>query len=113
MIAVIWTDWYAYHVARLRALTRHSGLQGQVLGIELVGGCGEHAGLRFRTEERHGLPINTLLPNADWGTAGQRRLVVELWRKLRAGRSRNGAGPRLLHASRRLCGGVGQDASAP
>jgi len=83
VIAVIWTDWYAYHIARLRALSDHSMLRGKVLGIELVGGCGEHAGLRFRSDERQGLPIETLMPQADWRTAGQGRVGVELWRKLR------------------------------
>lgn len=83
MIAVIWTDWYAYHVARLRALAEHSALRGKVMGIELVGGCGEHAGLRFRTEDRGGLPIETLMPAADWSNTRQPRLAVELWRKLR------------------------------
>lgn len=82
MIAVIWTDWYAYHVARLRAL--NTGLNGGVVGIELVGGCGEHSGLCFRSGEREGLSIKTLLPHADWGRARQPRLVLELWRKLRS-----------------------------
>jgi 1,2-diacylglycerol 3-alpha-glucosyltransferase len=83
MIAVIWTDWYAYHVARLRALTTHESLRGNVLGIELVGGCGMHAGLRFRTEDRGDLPIVTLLPEADWHGARQTRLALALWRRLR------------------------------
>jgi 1,2-diacylglycerol 3-alpha-glucosyltransferase len=84
VIAVIWTDWYAYHVARLRALDDHKILRGKVLGIELVGGCGMHSGMRFRSEERGCLPIDTLLPEMDWATAGQRRVAMALWRRLRA-----------------------------
>jgi len=82
MVAVIWTDWYAYHEARLRALTRHSGLRGNVVGIELVGGCGVHAGLRFRSDDRDDLPVVTLLPGADWRNGLQPRLARELWRRL-------------------------------
>jgi 1,2-diacylglycerol 3-alpha-glucosyltransferase len=84
VIAVIWTDWYAYHVARLRALDDHKILRGKVLGIELVGGCGMHTGMRFRSEERGCLPIDTLLPEMDWATAGQHRVAVALWRRLQA-----------------------------
>jgi 1,2-diacylglycerol 3-alpha-glucosyltransferase len=83
MIAVIWIDWYAYHVARLRALTDHALLRGNVWGIEMVGGCGVHGHLNFRSVDRENLPVTTLLPAANWRDAGQRRLSVEVWRKLR------------------------------
>jgi 1,2-diacylglycerol 3-alpha-glucosyltransferase len=83
VIAVIWTDWYAYHVARLRALAGHESLRGNVLGIELVGACGVHPGLRFRCEERTGLRIETLFPDKDWSGIPQPRLAMALWRKLR------------------------------
>lgn len=83
MIAVIWIDWYAYHVARLRALTEHSRLRGKVWGIEMVGGCGVHGHLNFRSVERENLPVMTLLPAANWRDAGQGRLSIALWRKLR------------------------------
>jgi 1,2-diacylglycerol 3-alpha-glucosyltransferase len=83
MIVVIWIDWYAYHVARLRALAEHRLLRGRVCGIEMVGGCGVHGQLNFRCEERKDLPVKTLLPAAHWGNAGQWRLGVEMWQNLR------------------------------
>jgi 1,2-diacylglycerol 3-alpha-glucosyltransferase len=82
MTAVIWIDWYAYHVSRLRALAEHESFQGSVTGIELVGGCGVHEGLKFRDEDRAGLPISSLFPTADWQKMGQLRLACALWRKL-------------------------------
>lgn len=82
MTAVIWIDWYAYHVARFRALVEHRKLKGQVSGIELVGGCGVHAGLTFREDDRVGLPIVSLLPEADWRSARQGRLARAVWRRL-------------------------------
>ena len=83
MIAVIWIDWYSYHVARLRALTEHALLRGKVCGIEMVGGCGVHGQLNFRNEERENLPVTTLLPAVNWRDASQRKLLVEVWRTLR------------------------------
>jgi glycosyltransferase involved in cell wall biosynthesis len=82
-VTVIWIDWYAYHVARLRALADHVLLRGRVSGIEMVGGCGMHDQLNFRSLERGNLPLMTLLPNENWRQAGQRRLSVRLWRTLR------------------------------
>lgn len=82
MTAVIWIDWYAYHIARFRALAEHRQLKGKVSGIELVGGCGVHAGLKFREDDRAGLPITSLMPAADWQTAGQARLALAVWKKL-------------------------------
>ncbi len=82
MTVVIWIDWYAYHVARFRALSEHRKLRGKVVGIELVGGCGVHAGLNFRESDRSGLPITSLLPTEDWQKAGQFRLARAVWRKL-------------------------------
>ena len=82
MVAVIWIDWYAYHLARLRALTEHDRLRGNVVGIELVGGCGVHPGMHFREEGRGELPVVTLLPGADWRKSLEPRLAVEVWRKL-------------------------------
>lgn len=83
MIAVMWIDWYAYHVARLRALTEHAQLRGRVCGIEIVGGCGVHDNLKFRSDERDDLPVTTLLPEGNWRDASQRKLSVKVWRKLR------------------------------
>jgi 1,2-diacylglycerol 3-alpha-glucosyltransferase len=79
-IAVIWIDWYAYHVARFRALVEHPRLQAS--GIELVGGAGVHGKLVFRATESGGLPITTLLPDHGWKDAGQWRLARKLWAKL-------------------------------
>ena len=81
-VAVLWIDWYAYHVARLRALTEHAALRGRVIGLEMVGGVGVHQGLLFRDGERASLPIRTLLPSMGWREAGQRRVAWEVWRAL-------------------------------
>lgn len=82
MTAVIWIDWYSYHVSRFRALAEHESLRRKVAGIELVGGCGVHAGLQFRDNDRSGLPIESLFPEADWRNMSQARLAWALWRKL-------------------------------
>ncbi len=89
-LAVIWIDWYAYHLARLRALTKNRRLRGRVVGIELVGGCGVHAGLAFRDNRRAGLPVVTLAPGVDWRRSLEPRLALHLWRKL------NQANPALV-----------------
>lgn len=82
LLAVIWIDWYAYHVSRFRALANHPALRDRVTGIELVGGAGVHGGLVFRAAEREDLPITTLLPGSSWREAGQKRLARLLWGKL-------------------------------
>jgi 1,2-diacylglycerol 3-alpha-glucosyltransferase len=82
--AVIWIDWYAYHVARFRALAESKHLQNRVHGLELVGGCGVHQHLRFREDDRGALPISTVLPHRSWQDAGG----VEIARKLCAELSR-------------------------
>ncbi len=82
MTAVIWIDWYSYHISRFRALTEHESLRRNVTGIELVGGCGVHAGLHFRDGERAGLPILSLFPEADWQKTKQTTMAWALWRKL-------------------------------
>jgi 1,2-diacylglycerol 3-alpha-glucosyltransferase len=81
-LSVIWIDWYAYHVARLRALLDHGGQFGGVNGLELVGGSGVHGRMVFRAEDRGGLPIQTLLPDTSWADASQRGLARAVWRKL-------------------------------
>ena len=100
MTAVIWIDWYAYHLSRFRALTEHSELKGKVAGIELVGGCGVHTGLKFRDNDRSGLPICSLLPQEDWAEAGQWRLARILWTQAESAQAFHGLGARLLHPSR-------------
>jgi 1,2-diacylglycerol 3-alpha-glucosyltransferase len=82
MTTVIWIDWYAYHVSRLRALVQHGAFEGGVTGIELVGGCGVHQGLKFREDDRGGLPIISLFPLADWQRMDQMKLARAVWRKL-------------------------------
>ncbi len=81
-VAVIWIDWYAYHIARFRALADHPMLEGEVVGIELVGGAGVHGDLVFRAAEREGLPITTLSPDRGWKEAGQTYLARKVWAKL-------------------------------
>ena len=81
-IAVIWIDWYAYHVARMRGLMSAPTLAGRVCGIELVSGVGVHAGLKFREELPADLPVHTLMPGSSWAEAGQLRLGLKLWRYL-------------------------------
>ncbi len=81
-VAVIWIDWYAYHVARFRGLNDAPALTGKVAGIELVGGIGVHKGLKFREPLPAELNIQTLMPEAGWGEADQGKLSRMLWRKL-------------------------------
>ena len=81
-VAVIWIDWYAYHVARFLGIASASGLTGKAAGIELVGGVGVHAGLKFREDLPTGLPVETLMPDSSWRNAGQLRLAVKLWNYL-------------------------------
>jgi 1,2-diacylglycerol 3-alpha-glucosyltransferase len=83
-VVVIWIDWYAYHIARFRALVEHQSLRGTVTGIELVGGAGVHEGFVFREKPSESLPIITLAPEANWSQIGQRRLAVQVWKKLEA-----------------------------
>jgi hypothetical protein len=75
-IVVIWIDWYPYHVARFRGLLEHQDIGDSVVGIELVGGVGVHAGLKFRETLPPGMPIQTLLPESNWKEAGQLKLAV-------------------------------------
>jgi 1,2-diacylglycerol 3-alpha-glucosyltransferase len=79
---VIWIDWYSYHISRFRALLEHEKLKGQVTGIELVGGCGVHTGMKFRDQDREGLPITSLFPTADWNQAKRTDLARAVWKKL-------------------------------
>ena len=81
-VAVIWIDWYAYHVARFRGLLSAPSLQGRTVGLEMVGGIGVHAGLKFREELPGDLPIETLLPETSWGEANKLKLSIMLWNRL-------------------------------
>lgn len=81
-VAVIWIDWYPYHVARFRGLESAPSLRGAVAGVELVGGVGVHKGLKFREELPADLWIETLMPEASWATASKTELARRVWRKL-------------------------------
>jgi 1,2-diacylglycerol 3-alpha-glucosyltransferase len=81
-VAVIWIDWYAYHVARFRGLDSAPELAGRVCGIELVGGIGVHAGLKFREALPENLAIQTLMPDKSWREADHWQLAKMLWKKL-------------------------------
>lgn len=84
LLAVIWIDWYPYHVARFKGLESSPLLSGRVAGIEMVGGIGVHAGLRFREDLPEQLGIETLMPGTSWREANQWKLAAALWRKLSA-----------------------------
>lgn len=81
-VVVIWIDWYPYHVARFRGLQSSPAMAGKVMGIEMVGGVGLHAGLKFREPLPADLPIVTLMPDSDWQSAGQWALALKLCRTL-------------------------------
>src|SRR5437763_1969649 len=81
-LVVIWIDWYPYHVARFRGLQSSPAMAGKVMGIEMVGGIGLHAGLKFREPLPADLPVITLLPDSDWRSAGHCTLGLKLWRTL-------------------------------
>lgn len=80
--AVIWIDWYAYHLARFRGLQTAFGVEGEVTGIELVGGVGVHAGLRFREDLPATLPIVSLFPEASWAQTNKWVMARAVWRTL-------------------------------
>ena len=79
-VVVLWIDWYPYHVARFRGLA--STLPGEVVGVELVGGIGVHAGLKFRESLPADLPIETLLPNCSWKDVSHLKLARLVWAQL-------------------------------
>ncbi len=80
--AVIWIDWYAYHLARFKGLQSAFGSNGEVYGIELVGGVGVHKGYNFRAGMPQGMPVETLLPRKSWHDAGKVGLSLTLMRRL-------------------------------
>ena len=84
-VAVLWIDWYAYHVARFEGLRSTPELRepaGTVVGLEMVGGIGVHAGLKFREPLPEELRVKTLMPGSSWAEAGQVRLGLAVWRAL-------------------------------
>ncbi len=82
LVAVIWIDWYPYHVARFRGLEQNLSLRDGVVGLELVGGVGVHSGLKFREELPADLRVETLQPEASWREASKVDLARRLWRRL-------------------------------
>ena len=81
-VVVIWIDWYAYHIARFRGLVENQELAGNVRGIEMVGGMGVHAGLKFREDRRANLPVQTLFPKSSWSEVQGWKMSVALWQRL-------------------------------
>ncbi len=75
-VAVIWIDWYAYHLARFKGLQSAIGSGGEVRGIELVGGVGVHKGYTFRVGMPEGLPVETLRPRDSWLDTGKLSLSL-------------------------------------
>ncbi len=81
-ICILWIDWYAYHVARFRALCEFPALRGRVAGVELVGGTGVHRGLQFREALPSDLPVTTLFEQGNWGDLNKWKIAREIWRYL-------------------------------
>jgi 1,2-diacylglycerol 3-alpha-glucosyltransferase len=81
-LVVVWIDWYAYHLARFRALIENRELGPTVAGIELVGGAGVHAGYKFREERSASLPVETLFPGAAWQDVSGAALAIRVWNRL-------------------------------
>ena len=83
-VAVIWIDWYAYHLARFKGLQSAIGSDGEVHGIELVGGVGVHKGFSFRVGLPNGIPVETLRPRDSWLDTGKVSLSISLFKRLGA-----------------------------
>ncbi len=109
-IAVIWIDWYAYHVARFRGLNQVPLLAGKVAGIELVSGVGVHPGLRFREDLPEELRVETLMPGVSWSAASKIGMARLLWKRLDALKPGVVSGAGLLHAAGNCRGRVGPGA---
>ncbi len=83
-VAVLWIDWYPYHTARFVGLAHAPTLAGRVAGIEMVGGVGVHAGLKFREGLPADLPVDTLMPHESWRSANKFALARLVWKRLSA-----------------------------
>jgi 1,2-diacylglycerol 3-alpha-glucosyltransferase len=77
-IVLVWIDFVGYHLARLRAIQNQ--LEGNCVGIELVGGFGDQdcCGLPFRDSDREGLTIITLFPDKDLNQLSTLQLSLRL-----------------------------------
>jgi 1,2-diacylglycerol 3-alpha-glucosyltransferase len=82
LLAVIWIDWYSYHVARFRGLESAPLLARKIVGIELIGGIGVHKGLKFREPLPSDLNIETLMPESNWRDTDKWQLTRQLWWRL-------------------------------
>lgn len=81
-VCVFWIDWYAYHVARFRALLESGSLHGPVSGVEMVGGTGVHRGLKFREALPLDLPITTLFEGGSWNELSKFKIARAVWKYL-------------------------------
>ena len=81
-VAVLWIDWYAYHIGRFRGLSEYPKLSGRVVGIEMVGGVGVHAGLKFREKIPDSLAVETLFPGSSWAEVQGWTGAQAVWRCL-------------------------------
>jgi 1,2-diacylglycerol 3-alpha-glucosyltransferase len=81
-LAVLWIDWYAYHLSRFAALCDHPALVGRVAGIEMVGGTGVHRGLKFREAIPEEFPVRTILPDGEWRRTSKWLLARLIWKHL-------------------------------
>lgn len=81
-VAVLWIDWYAYHVSRFQGLCNHPRLKNRVAGLEMVGGVGVHQGLKFREPIPGDLRVSTLFPDSNWGTLSHWQIARAVWSEL-------------------------------
>jgi 1,2-diacylglycerol 3-alpha-glucosyltransferase len=81
-VAVLWIDWYAYHISRFAGLCQHPRLSNRVAGIEMVGGVGVHQGLKFREPVPKGMPVTTLFPEGSWGALSKWKIAQAVWSEL-------------------------------
>ena len=81
-VVVIWTDWYASHLARFTALLTNPELAGRVAGIEMVGGQGVHANVSWRDDLPEELPVETLFTQSGWQQPKGWKIAQALWKRL-------------------------------
>lgn len=81
-VCVVWIDWYAYHVARFRALCEAPALRGRISGVEMVGGTGVHRGLKFREPLPTDLSVTTLFESGNWNELSKWKIALAVWRHL-------------------------------
>ena len=67
-IVVMWPDLGAYHIQRLRVVTKIPEIE--VIGLETVGGAGCEEGLSLRINDKVGINVVTMFPNSDYKDLG-------------------------------------------